>query len=65
MAVHARTWVQEVILPDHLGVGIGEKSVGVAGFAAEVGGYVRLVYANGYGTNAQTLESGQLVFDTP
>ena len=65
MAVHARAGMQKVVATDNFRLGIGEKCIRVTGFAAEVGGHVWRVYANGYRPNPQILEIGQLFFYTP
>ena len=57
--------MHKVVTPDNFRVRIGEKCIHVTGFAAEVGGYVGRVYANGYRPNPEILEIGQLFFDTP
>jgi hypothetical protein len=36
MAVHAGAFVKEIVAADHFGVGVGEESVRVTSFAAEI-----------------------------
>jgi hypothetical protein len=55
--------VQQMILPDHLGLCVGEDWECVAGFGGQIARDVRRVHADGDGADARSLEFGKLFFD--
>jgi hypothetical protein len=65
MAILAGAGMQNVVTPNSLCVGIGKKCVRVTGLAAQIRGNRGRINANRNRPNAQTLKSGQLIFDTP
>ena len=55
--------VEQIVAANDLSFGIGQKGKGVAGLLAEVGGNVRLVYADGDGTNTLRLKFLKVFFN--
>jgi hypothetical protein len=62
-AVRAAAGVEQMILPDHFGLGVGEDGECVAGSAGQIARDVRRVHADGYGADAGGLEFGEIFFD--
>ena len=63
MALRPCAFVQQVIAPDDLCAGIGEKSKCVAGFLAEIGGNRWWVHGNGHRTYARRRIFFQVFFN--
>jgi hypothetical protein len=65
--VSARTlsFVNEVVSPDGLGVGIGEERKGVAGFLDEIARFFRRVDADRNRLDAGGPKLGEMLFNTP
>jgi len=51
VALDPGAFVEEVVAADYFGVWIGEKSVGIAGFAAQVLRFAGGINADGHGLN--------------
>jgi hypothetical protein len=62
-AVRTAAGVQQMILPDYLGLGVAEDGECVAGFAGQIARDVRRVHADGDGADARGLEFGEIFFD--
>lgn len=65
MSVYARTFVDDAVLFDGLGVRVGEKREGVAGFLTEIARLLGRVDADGYRQDSVGAEFGETLFDTP
>jgi hypothetical protein len=65
VSARAFSFVQEVVPPDDLGVGIGEKRKGVAGFLHEIARLFGRVDADRNRLDAGGTELGEMVFNTP
>jgi hypothetical protein len=65
VAISAGPFVEQVVAADDFGVGVGEEGIGVAGFAAQAGGFTGRVHANGDGSDSGGLKFGEMLFDTP
>lgn len=56
MTIGPRRGVQQTVTPDYIQIGVGQEREGEARFAAQVGGDVRRVHADGYRANLVPLE---------
>jgi hypothetical protein len=64
-SVDAGAFVKEIVAANHFGIRIGEKRIGVAGFAAEILGLAGRIDANGDRPDAQPFEIRETLLDTP
>jgi len=65
VAVDAGAFVQQIVAADHFSIGIGEKGVSVASFAAEVLRLAGRVDADGDGPDAELFEIRETLLNTP
>ena len=65
VSVDAGAFVQEIVAADYLSIGIGEKSVSVAGLAAEILGFAGRIDADGDGSDAELFKIGEAFLNTP
>jgi hypothetical protein len=65
VAVDTGAFVQEVVAADYFGVGIGEKGVGVACFAAKRLGLAGRIDTDGDGPDAELFKIGETFLNTP
>ncbi len=63
VAIGAGSGVEEVVIANYLGIGIGEELERESGFAGEVAGDFRRIDADRYGNDAGGLEFGKLLLD--
>ena len=65
VAFDAGPFVQQIVAADHFSIGIGEKGVSVASFAAEVLRLAGRIDADGDGPDAELFEIRETFLDTP
>jgi hypothetical protein len=65
VAIFSGAGVNQVIAPDHLGVGIGKKWKSVTGLLRKVARYLRTVDADRNGTNSGFFELVQILLNAP
>ena len=65
VTVDAGALVKEIVAADHLGIAVGQKRIGVAGFAAEILGLTGRIGANGYGPDTELFQIRETFLDTP
>jgi hypothetical protein len=65
VSVRALSFVDEVVLANRAGFGIGQKRKGVAGFLGKIARLLWRVDANRNRLNAGGAEFGEMLFNTP
>lgn len=65
VTVDAGAFVKEIVAADHLGIGIGQKRIGVAGFAAEILGLTGRIDANSDGPDTELFQIRETFLNTP
>src|SRR4029077_9458408 len=64
-SVYARSFVEEVITPNGLRIGIGKEREGVPGFPAEIARLVARFAADRHRVDARGAEFGEMLFHPP
>ena len=65
VAFDASAFVQQIVAADHFSIGIGEKGISVAGFAAEVLRLAGRIDTDGDGPDAKLFEIRETLLNTP
>jgi hypothetical protein len=65
VALDAGAFVKQIVAADHFSIGIGEKGVRIAGFAAEILRLAGRIDADGDGPDAKLFEIRETLLNTP